>query len=343
MKIITGNEQEFFSFLNNITKKDRVAVISHNDLDGVASVVLMNAIFREKKIEPNLIVFIDYKKGMFEPIYEKLKKEKISKSFFLDINESSDPEGFAKIRKEIATFLIDHHPSDIKEENVIKTRTEDCATFVLYQLGKEKFDFEKWKWLVCATMISEFSYNFEENFNFIKQNYPDVNINDMYNSAPGKIANLISSALIYFSDNKKKVFDMIDNNDFEGLEKYAIIVGKEFENMKQKYKKEAEYFPGRKLYIYYYTPKFSISSAVVTALSVEEPDKTFIIASDVRKRKEFVQISSRNQSGNVNLNLLMRKATAGFENATTGGHVKAAGGNFMKKDWEKFKKNLLNL
>jgi len=56
----------------------------------------------------------------------------------------------------------------------------------------------------------------------------------------------------------------------------------------------------------------------------------------------FLKISARNQKGKRDMNKLLGESVKGLEEATGGGHPKAAGGTFLKKDLEKFKQNILN-
>jgi hypothetical protein len=60
------------------------------------------------------------------------------------------------------------------------------------------------------------------------------------------------------------------------------------------------------------------------------------------KDKCFLNVSARNQSMNKDMNLLLKKAIQGLDNANAGGHVAAAGARFMKKDIKKFKENLFS-
>ena len=342
MKFLIGKSEEFIDFLNSINKKDRIAVISHTDLDGVASALLITELLKDKKLKIYSLHFIDYKNRMLKEIHEKLTLEKISKIFILDINASSDYEEFENFRKEFDLFLIDHHPFDVQEKtNIIKTKTEDCTTFVLYEIGKNIINLDKWKPLVCSTMISEFSFNFPENLEFIKSIYPEINKENILTSVPAALSQKITSALIFFRGKEKKVLNLLLKNKLKKFEKYHKIIEEEIKHTLEKFKKEAEYYPEKNLYFYYYTPKFNINSIIATILSIEKKEKTFILVSNVESKKEFVTVSSRNQSGNVDLNELMKKGINGFEDASAGGHIKASGAVFMKRDLEKFKKNIL--
>jgi single-stranded DNA-specific DHH superfamily exonuclease len=339
MKLLMGKHEDFINFLNSINDKDKIGIITHTDLDGVASAILMQEILKLKKIKIKFLNFTDYEKGMFEKI--KIKRG-VNKIFILDVSIDSDYEGFKRLREKYDIFLIDHHPSDIeKQSNIIKLQSEDCAAFAIYTLAEGNFNLEKWKELLCATMVSEFSYKDKSNFQFIKNIYPEIREKEIYDSKPGETAKIISSALIYLK-NPKKVFNLITANKIEKLKKYHEILEKEIQACMNKFKKEAEFFPEKNLYFYYGNPRFNIGSTVITILSKKEEDKAFIFVSDSNDDDGYLKVSSRSQGDKENMNLLMKKGIQGLKNAIAGGHTHASGASLMKKDLEKFKKNILS-
>jgi len=342
MDFLSGSKKEFLDYLNHIEEKDKIAVITHIDLDGIASAVLISEILKNKKSKIEGINFVEYGKGMFEKSQEEFAEKKINKIFISDINVSSDYEGFEKLKKNFDVLVIDHHPSDLMGKNIIRTKSSDCVAFALYELARENVDLSKLEWLVCSTIVSEYSFKDKDNFDFIKQHYPKIIYGEINNSEPGEISKRISSALIYFKGNEKKVYDLILKNDLESFNKYYNIVEKEVRTLIDKFKKEAEFYPKQNLYFYYTHPKYSVTSIITTLLSAEKPEKTFVFVSDINGEPDFYKVSSRNQSGKEDMNLLMKKGIAGLENANGGGHIPAAGARFMKKDFEKFKKNLLD-
>ena len=343
MEYLVGKEQDFYDFLAGINKKDKVAIISHIDLDGIASAIFLQEILKSKKIKVQSFNFFNYGNGMFTRLLKKFKNKKITKVFVSDLNEDSDYENFEKLKSNFDVFLIDHHPSEGRtKNNVLKTKTDHCAAWIIYNLGKSITDFEKWKNLVCATMIAEFSFKDENNFNFLKENFPGLTRENLNESEPGKLSNKISSGITFFKGKEKKVFDLILKNKIKKFDKYQKIVEDEIKETIEEFKKKAEFYPDKNLYFYYGNPKFSLTSAVTTILSMETNDKTFIFVSDIKDDKKFVKVSARNQSGSVNLNELMKKGIEGLENATAGGHIMASAARFLKKDLEKFKKNILS-
>ena len=117
---------------------------------------------------------------------------------------------------------------------------------------------------------------------------------------------------------------------------------KEIDRLVANFQKTAEFFPDKKLYFYRIkNPKFNIGSIVSTILSLKQQDCTFVIIYDIVDQKEFLRINLRNQSGSRDLNELIKNSVKGLENAGGGGHPKASGGRIMKKDLERFKKNIL--
>ncbi len=341
MEILSGKKEDFFRFLARLNKKEKIAIITHIDLDGIASAILINEILKQCKRRVNSFIFTNYNVGMFKEAEKKFKKG-TKKVFILDINASSDYEGFERLKKKYDVFVIDHHPSELKNENMIKTNSNDCTTFAIFEIAKEKFDLKKWEGLICATMVAEFSYENKFNFEFIKNHYPEFSLKDVYASRPGEISNKFYSTIIYFKGKEKKVFDMIVKDKIKKIDKYHIIIEKEIKKGIEKFKKEAEFYKRKNLYFYYDNPKFSTNSCIATILSIKEPEKSFIFAHDTQDKLGFVSVSSRNQSGKRDMNLLMHKAVEGLENASGGGHLKASGAKFMKKDLQKFKENLLS-
>jgi len=154
---------------------------------------------------------------------------------------------------------------------------------------------------------------------------------------------VINSALIYFEDNKKKIFDLIKNGKFEEVQKYGGEVEEEIQKYVKNYKKLAEYYPERKLYFYFIEPKYKIGSTVSTIISSKNPDDIFIVVSSSSKEKVMLYLSARNQTRREDMNLLIKDALKGLQNADGGGHIPAAGGRVMRKDLEIFKKRILNI
>ncbi len=344
IKYLLGSKEDFWKFIDSISKEDKVGIISHTDLDGVASVLFLEMILNSKGINFDFFSFKDYKLGMFDDVFPELEKNKITKIFITDINaDGTDAEGFKKLRDNFDVFVIDHHLLvDSNAKNVIKTQTTDCVAYTIFDLGKEIIDEKKWKFLLYSTMISDMSYKNPDNLEFIRKDYPDVNEDNILCSEPGELAKTIGGALIYFvslEKDLKEVYDLVKKQEFVKLKKYNNEVQKEIDFYLNKLKKEAEYYPEKDLYFYYFNPKFNITSFVSTIFSFEHKDSTLIIISDTDE--DSVKVSARNQNKKQDMCALLKKGIHGLKHAAAGGHIPAAGGNFLKKDLKKFKENIL--
>jgi len=279
MEYLLGSKEKFWKFVDSIKKEDRIAIVTHNDLDGIASAVFLEEILKSKKIEMDDLFFISYSIDMFQDILPELKNKNITKIFFTDIYVDG-MEGFEKVKENFDIFTIDHHPIQNKDEkNIIKTQSSDCSALTIFDLGKEILDWKKWKTFLYATMISEMSYKNPENFEMIKQDYPDLK-NDAHlirDSPPGKISQKITFALIFFKSNLRKLYDLIKNNNMESFDEPYEIINKEIEKWKKDFRENAEYYPEKELYLYYFKPKYKITSIFSTLLSIKEPNKILVI------------------------------------------------------------------
>lgn len=342
MEYLLGNKQIFIDFLNNITKKDKIAVLTHTDLDGIASCVLLEKILEKKNLKVERIEFLNIKPKMLENKTEELKEKNITKIFITDLTcENIDEKNFQKLKENIDTILIDHHPilSGIKDKkNIIKSHSCNCATKMVFELGKEFLDEKEWAWIICATMFAEFSYRDNENLNFIKKFYPDITEENMATSVPGMNARKISNALLYFDKDLKHVYQIILKKDMKELDHAFEIIEDEINQATEDFSRNKELFEKQKIYWYKFSPKFNIGSAISTIMSKMKPDYTILIATT---EDAYTKISARNQSGNYDMNTLMKKGIKNLEHASGGGHVKASAARFKTEDLEKFKENIL--
>ena len=345
MEFITGSKEEFYGFLDSISKDSRLAVISHTDLDGVASMIFLEEILKAKGLLENLKLrkFTDYENNIFKLALPELKKNKISHVFIVDISDNVDSEGLQMLREKFNVFLIDHHPlGELKgDKGIIKAETGYCAAFICYELGKDIFDSENWKWLVHAAIISEMGHRNLEVLEFLQEDYPDIADFNIHKSVPGKITSAISYSLIYFDDTEK-VYNLVKNRKIDELKEYEQTIKEEIDKWIRRFEKEAEFYQDRNLYFYYFNPDFDIKSIMTTIVSNKKRDAIFICINDVRESPEFVSVSARNQNKIEDMNKLMKKGIVGLENAIAGGHIPAAGARFLKKDLKKFKENILS-
>ena len=342
MKYLHGSKKEFEDFVKSISKKDKINIITHIDLDGIASGVFLQKILESKNLKLNSINFLDYGASVLKDYAEKNNFDYL---FISDWNADESPEGLNLLRKKGKVLIIDHHPINEKLEDksgIIKTESKDCSAHCIFDFAKNYFDTKNLEWLVCSAIIMDYCWTKDENFNFIKSVYPKTTKEDIWNSEPGKNGKKIANALIYYSPEFRKVYDLVLKKDFKKLEKADEIIQEEIVNWKDEFRKEAEYFPKKNLYFYYGNPKYRITSVITSEISQKEkPNDTLIFVSTTKDDENMLKLSARNQSGNVDLGKVLKKSVEGFEDSSAGGHAKASAANFPKKYLDEFKKRLL--
>jgi len=342
-KYILGKEKDFHDFINSISKKDKIGIISHIDLDGIASAIFLQKILESRDLKINFMEFLRHGLSVLKGVLDR----RFDILFFVDWSLDNYLEDLKQLRKKGKIFVVDHHPINERLEgksNFIKTDFGYCSSHCLFDLGKDYFNTKDWEWLVCAAMIADYVWDkSEENFEFIKRVYPNVKKDaTIWESESGKIGQLINGALIYYQPDFMKVYDLVLKEDLNKLRKANEVITKEVSKWIDKFKKEAEYFSEKKLFFAYGNPKYNIDSTIATILSGRDfPEDTIIFVSDIPDKKGFVKISARNQTGKTDLSKILKKSIEGFEDSTAGGHIRASGATFPKKYLNEFKERLL--
>jgi single-stranded DNA-specific DHH superfamily exonuclease len=308
----------------------------------LASGLFLEKILEAKNIPLDYVDFITIKQDMVKEISVKLNALGITKVFFCDLGiDSIDPEGFVDLRKEMDVFLIDHHPLNEEfpdKRNIIKTSSNDCSAMTLFDLGSGIFDTESWKWLNCAAIFSDFSYKKKENFDYIKNVYPEVNLENISGSTPGIIARKIASALIYYEQNKKYVYELVKQRKLDELNDIHSIIEEEIDKLIEEFPQKKIYSEKQDLYFYEIESKFNVVSSVTSLISKMKPESSFVF---MQRWGDVIKFSARNQSANRDMGSLMRGCVAGFKEASGGGHASAAAAKIKEGNLDEFKDRLL--
>ncbi len=342
-KYLLGSEKSFYDFVKEIPKNSTIASITHTDLDGIASGIFLQKILESRGLKINSMNFLNYGADVLKNFS---KNNKYDFLFFTDWSADSYPEDLEQLRRKGKVFVIDHHPinESLKDKTgIIKTDSYYCSTRAMFDLGKKYLNMKSLEWLVCSAIILDYTWDKLDNFPFIKSIYPEVKEDStIWESEPGLIGQKISGALTYYTPNIRKVYDLVLEGNLKNLEKASRIVDKETNKWVEKYQKESEYFPDKKLHFFYGTPKYPIASAIASIVSdTIFRDDTTVFVSDNSEKKGFVKASSRNQTGNIDMGKLLKKSTEGFEDSSAGGHIKASASTFPKKYLNEFRQNLL--
>lgn len=338
---LIGSKKEFFEFVDLITPRDRVAILSHIDLDGLASGIFMEKILEAKDIAVNYLEFLDIKNDMLKEVLMKLKDNNITKVFICDIGvDTIDPEGFVDMKQEMDVFLIDHHPFDeslCDKRNVIKSGSGDCAAMTVFFLGENLIDHEEWRWLVCSAIFSDYSYKSQKNLDYVKSIYPDVTRENISSSIPGINARKIGAALIYYEHDKVHVYKLVKERKMGEITEAYEIIEEEVNKIVEDFSIRKKYYPNKNLYFYEIDSRFNVLSNVTSLVSKMKPNSSFVF---MQRRGEYIRFSARSQEDG-DMGVLMRKCVLGLEGASGGGHRPAAAARIKTSDLEEFKEKLL--
>lgn len=339
---IKGSKKEFFQFVDLIAPSQKVAILPHNDLDGLSSAVFLEKILNSKNIDVYYIDFLNIKSNMFKEIHVKLTELDIDKVFICDIGaDVIDFEGYKELRDDFDVFLIDHHPMSAfvtDWDKIIKTDSQDCSAMVCYFLGEGLIDYGEWDWLCSAAIFSDFSYKEKKNLEYIQSVYPGVTSENISSSTPGINGRKINSGLIYYESNLKYVFDLVKDRKIDEISRVHEVIEEEIEKLIEEFSSKGEHFLEKKLHIYEIESKFNVLSTVTTLVSKMKPEDVFVF---MQRKNGNIKFSARNQVGEIDLGALMRKCTFGLEYSTGGGHKSAAAGVIRAQDFDEFKKRLL--
>ena len=334
MEFLIGSEKQFIEFMSNLEAKDKIALVSHNDVDGICSALIVsNVVGGAESIE-----FLGYSYNMLAPLVERFKKSKINKVVITDLAIDREAESIKKLEKFADILIIDHHEllSDLnsKKTTMIKTISGLPASYVCYKLFSKINKIPSWIGIIGTLSDNIHKYD--------SQNADELFDDFEFDSERGNFydkAILLSNAMMYFRGNELKVFDLIkDIKDFSELDKlkeYSDSIEEEIKYFLEDFEKNKE--ERGDLVFYPFNPKYPITSALINILSVKDKDKTYVF---VTERKGLVRVSSRSQRGDVDCPELLRKASAGIPNAVAGGHFKAAGATIPSQYLNKFRENL---
>jgi len=334
-----GDEKRLLDFVSNI-KKEKVALISHIDLDGLTAAKITSEI-----INFDIIKFIEYEE-LNESLVEELRKKGITKIVFTDIY-IKDKKFMENLESFANVLIMDHHLSpDWNSEKTVFIKGEDgySAGYLCYYLFSKMKNLEKWNWLVACSCISDYCHvKPKEWLTKTMEKYGDkLEYVGHYVRQTGKFWGLqfaISLALIYFKQNKemKKAYDSIKEGfgDIGILNEYADQIKREIDRMVKEFEdKKEEIEEG---YFFEDNPKFSINSMVSSILSGTDIHKMFVI---IAPEEDFYRVSIRRQDGKIDCSAFLQNILKNLGGADGGGHAKAAGGHFAKKDMPEIRRRL---
>jgi len=363
---ICGDIQRFSSFIKELGGDDNIALLTHTDLDGIASAKIVDEI-----VKPNLVRFLDYEELDME-LLEDLKEKKINKIIMTDLYMNEYRKDFVKEMEKFAEVLmIDHHPF-VEDWNSSRTVfmnvTGYCVAYMCYVLFSKvqnletprflskDLDFgsvqeprvlDKLDWLVACACVSDWCC--KENQDWMARifaKYDDVFVLENTTAkAGGKIWDVMQKlvgGIIYFRKDVRNVFDNLGQGFGEvgDLEKYADEVEGEILEMVERFDREkVEIKDGW----FWELPKtrFAIRAMVITTVSVSNWNKTIIFLGEGDDK--YCHINARRQDKKIDTGRLLQKLIEGFKDAEAGGHVAASAGHFLIENKDEFIEKIRNL
>ncbi|PIN81900.1 hypothetical protein COV11_00565 [Candidatus Woesearchaeota archaeon CG10_big_fil_rev_8_21_14_0_10_30_7] len=348
------------TFLKNIKKSDRVAVIHHTDPDGISSGVLMcKLIERLRGKQPDLrhnqpgIIH-----GFTDETLELLKSDKINKVITTDISPDENYENWKDVEEFAEILIVDHHPLIYEETDrtiILKPQlfqkdilpVRYCAAKLVYDLASYLVDMSDLDWIASIGIIGDVASPAWEDFldkTFKKYNF--VKGKDWFDSILGKTASTMSCAECYDESLIPKVFGIlyraktpeeIINSE---LKQFKEIIQEEIQYWIKNLNEKAEFYPEIETIYYKITPKHHVKSSISTNLGIKFPNKTIFIVSE---ENDLMLISARRGDFKKSVNDILKKAIINIPDAQAGGHIPAAGARVPKQYYEVFKKRLLEV
>lgn len=335
---LAGDESKFKEFVDGITSKDKIALISHTDHDGIAAAKIVS-----KVLNYSLLKFVDYE-DINNSLIDELKQRNITKVVFTDLS-INDHTCISNLGKFADVLIIDHHlfNEDMNSEKIVFMNVREyCATYLAYYLFSQIKKIEELDWLVASASIADWTYfkNTEFMTEVFKKYGEEFNKDKIKKGRFWEIQLDIVYAAIYFHNDLKKVFDSLGTNfrDIGDLKKHSIEIQKYIDEALKKFESEKEVYGD--IYLWEINSEFPIKSVVTSILSAKEEDKTYLI---LYRDNSYYHISARRQDKRVNLPEFLGKLLKEFKESDFGGHIPAAGGHFLVSDLPNFKKRLEEL
>ena len=317
-------------FLEDITSKDKVAIIHHDDGDGFCSGILFYDWCKKQKATVEQFTYEINKSSL-----EKLDLEKFNKIIVCDLASNFMAEEFELIRDKQVLYS-DHHPREktIPEE-ILELVTVDQGYIPSSRTAGELTGIKPW--LSLTGTINDAGHKYPENQKFIDEHLKEINMT--LEKFREEISSVVTNFLVYFDKKFDEAFEILKDinsiQEIKKLKKYSEPVENETQKFVEEYETKKERLGD--INFYYFEPHFKVPVSGI--ISQEHDEEIFIFASP-KKDGKHISLSARNTSQKRNMADLLRAGINGLEDGNAGGHGAAAGGMILAKDLEKFKKNI---
>ncbi len=351
-----GRKMERFDvFVQSLKPEDNIAVFYHEAcVDGLCSGVLVaKALFRLTGKMP--VIHVPSPHEVNDKTIGLVREKKANKVFFVDLNPERFPEKVRELEQLAEVVIMDHHKfeKDLTSERTmlvhadkVQTKLDGVqypASKLVYDTFSEKVKLDDVDWIACVGLVADMGYEIWKEFvQGVNRKYGFKEFGDVTKTVIISTSRLLSKGNM-FPKTESFLFDVVYNakEPAEILENTRLL---EYEKIARE---EITFWLGKAneaevngdLVMFEMRPKLDVCSTVSTMLSMGLfKNKTIIIIEDILPDK--LLLSARDQRKKIKMNLLLKEAVRGLENATAGGHIPAAGGNIRKEDREVFKRRL---
>lgn len=326
------NQTQAKEFLMDISKKDNIAIIHHDDADGFCSGIIFQDHCKSLGAATKTFSYNFSKTDI-----SKLPLKSFNKIIITDISTKAIQEEIKSIKHK-TIFLTDHHPKFPLPKEILALITIDQgyipSSRTAYELTGQK------KWLAMIGTISDAGNLYKENDHFINSFLKEEKLT--LEEFQTNCSHIFSDTIIYFANTPDKLFPTLAKisslQEIQKLQQYADKIEKEIQKITKECNTKREKLGNANFY--YIEPKYQIKGIVAAILSRENPDEPHILVSPKKSNKKTLSIATRHQSPDANLPKLLEAATKNLPDSTSGGHPRASGGQIRAKDLEQFKQNI---
>lgn len=357
---------------------ENVDLITDPDVDGITALTIARKSYsRSDKLN---LIFLD--RQMLDEEIKAIKGPHVKAYDAWYMKDSIKNNSLKEILKKesIKSFVVaDHHPFNLNYKHdkyhYLKNTSIPSGEFALNELKIankklglkiKKFDF--WEDLATLSIISDYyAKNHPGKFDLrllkLKKRYPNligedlVNVGtcsdmmehllDLLNTGRYVKAKEISDILFNLAENKIKL-DMLFNQDYKPMKPIQYIfrrINTQIINNIERFKSgDYTFYSDKNVALFYVKSDYRISSKVSNKIANRNPTKLILV---IHKMPEYTKIEVRDRMGRYNLNKILENTISnlrpvGRRIPSGGGHEKAAGAEFHKKDLDAFLRNFFN-
>ncbi len=337
-------------FLETITPSSKIALLHDDDPDGTCSGVLATRLLKRSTGKELSHRQVAPHEPFLMGITPTLAARGITHVIICDLSIDRNPDKIKEAEKHFHILSFDHHKllNDVNSGRTFlikphlfwngKDPSKYCTSKLAYDVGNHITDLSDGDWLALTGSICDIATEpWKDWMQSVFSKYHELLPTDLFTSLFGKVGLTISDALAYETTFDERVFqtvlaahtpaDVIQSP----LKQYHDAIQNEINKWIALFKEKADHFPQAHLKSLELNTPYHIRSTLNTILSFTHDKLNTILL--YQRRDNVVNFSTRNQSGTVPLNDVLREAIADLPDSEGGGHPKAAGGHCNAKDW----------